>query len=206
VKLRRSSSEPTPAIDADVAVETLPGKGRPTPKRRDTAPKRQPMSAPRTTKEANRQRKQLDAQRPKTAGAGASSATQGRSSRELREAMKRGEEGALPRRDKGPVRRLARDWVDTHFMASNYLLLVFPLLLFAGSIPNRIGTYLTIGLFVLFALEWVWTGRRIHALALSRFGKVTEKPWVLGMYAAQRSFMPRRWRMPQATLRRGDTI
>ena len=51
--------------------------------------------------------------------------------------------GKLPKRDKGPVRKLARDWVDTHFMFSNYLLLVFPLLLVAGYIPAHLGTYLS---------------------------------------------------------------
>ena len=49
-----------------------------------------------------------------------------------------------------------------------------------------------------------WVGRRIHAIALSRFGTVKEKAWVLGLYAGQRAFMPRRWRAPQSTLRPGD--
>jgi hypothetical protein len=176
------------------------GKGRPTPKRRDTAPKRQPVSAPRTAKEANQLRKQQSAQ-ARNAPAGAKLST-----REFREAMRRGDESVLPRRDKGPTRRLARDWVDTHRMASNYLLLAFPLLLLAGYIPAHLGTYITIALFVIFAVEWIWVGRKIHALAVSRFDNVTEKPWVLGLYAGQRSFMPRRWRAPAATLRIGDKL
>jgi Protein of unknown function (DUF3043) len=200
VSLLRKST-PAPEPEPEPVVEAVAGKGRPTPKRRDIAPKRQPMSAPRTTKEANRLRKQQSAEARKNP-----SSAKALSTREYREALRRGDESVLPRRDKGPVRRLARDWVDTHHMASNYLLLAFPLLLFAGYIPNHLGTFVTIGIFVLFAVEWLWTGRRIHALAVSRFDTVTEKAWVLGMYAGQRSFLPRRWRAPQATLRRGDKI
>jgi hypothetical protein len=201
---RRSSPEPevTPVEDTGLSAG---GKGRPTPKRRDVAPKRQPMSAPRTTKEANRQRKEQTAQAKRSPNSVKPNAiNQKLSTREFRQRMREGDESVLPKRDKGPVRKLARDWVDTHFMISNFLLLTFPLLLFAGAIPNRLGTYVTIAAFVAFALEWVLTGQRIHALAVKRFGKVTDKPWVLGLYAGQRAFMPRRWRVPGSSLRHGD--
>jgi hypothetical protein len=198
VKLLRKSNPapepaPTPIIDSGA------GKGRPTPKRRDTAPKRQPISAPRTAKEANQLRKQQ-------ATSSKTSAAKAMSTREYREALRRGDESVLPRRDKGPVRKLARDYVDTHWMFSNYLLLVFPLLLVAGYIPAHLGTYLTVGLFAIFAIEWMWVGRKIYTLATSRHDTVTDKGWVLGLYAGQRAFMPRRWRSPQATVRRGDAI
>ncbi|HEY2298214.1 MAG TPA: DUF3043 domain-containing protein, partial [Jatrophihabitans sp.] len=192
--LRKPSSAPEPTPEP--VVEPVAGKGRATPKRRDTAPKRQPMTAPRTSKEAAQLRKQ-QATQTRNAPAAAKMGT-----REYREALKRGDESVLSRRDTGPVRRLARNWVDTHHLASNYLLLVFPLLLFAGSIPDHLGTYFTIGLVVIFAVEWLWVGRRIHALAVSRFDQVTEKPWVLGLYAGQRAFLPRKWRSPGATVRR----
>jgi hypothetical protein len=179
-------------------------KGRPTPKRRDVAPKRQPVSAPRTSKEANQLRKQ---QAPQAArGRGAAPSGKKLTTREYREALRRGDESVLPRKDKGPVRKLTRDWVDSHLLFSNFLLLALPLLLFTSYIPDRIGQYVTIGLFVLFAIEWLWIGRRVHALASTRFDKVVDKPWVLGLYAGQRAFLPRRWRAPQATVRRGDKV
>jgi hypothetical protein len=193
-------SKPVPEPEPAPAIDSAPGKGRATPKRRDSAPKKQPVSAPRTAKEANRLRKQQTTQARKAPGAKAMS------TREFREAMRRGDESVLPRRDKGQVRKLARDWVDTHWMFTNYLLLVFPLLLVAGYLPNHLGTYVTIGLFALFAVEWLWTGRRIHNLAVARYGATKDKPWVLGLYAGQRAFMPRRWRQPGATVRRGDKI
>ncbi len=192
-------STPAPEPEPAPEIEAVVGKGRPTPKRRDSAPKRQPMSAPRTAKEANRLRKQQSAEVRRNPNSAKAVST-----REQREAMRNGEEWALLKRDKGPVRRLARDWVDTHRMASNFLLLAFPLLLFAGYLPAHVGTFVTIGLFVLFAVEWVWTGNRIHKIAVERFGNVAEKSWVLGLYAGQRSFLPRRRRQPKATLRPGD--
>jgi hypothetical protein len=208
VSLLRKST-PAPEPEPAAAVETSgPGgsvtKGRPTPKRRDVAPKRQPVSAPRTTKEANQLRKQNIAAGRSTSTGGGGRA--GMSTKEFREAMRRGDESVLPRRDKGQVRKLARNYVDTHFLFSNFLLLMFPLLLLTGQIPNHLGTYLTIGFFVLFAIEWLWVGRRIHSLAVARFGEVVDKPWVLGLYAGQRAFMPRRWRQPAATLKRGDPL
>lgn len=190
---------------AEVAEPTLPaealGKGRPTPKRRDSTPKRQPIAAPRTTKEANRWRKQQSAQVRK-----GPTTTKQLSGREYREALRRGDESVLPRRDKGDVRRLARDWVDSRRMASNYLLLAFPLILLASSykLPHGLSTYLTVAIMVLFFCEWTYAGRRIHAIAVSRFDNVTDRPLSLALYAGQRAFLPRRWRAPAATLRPGD--
>jgi len=193
-------SKPVPEPEPAPVLDTAPGKGRATPKRRDSAPKKQPVSAPRTAKEANRLRKQQTAQARKAPGA------KSLSTREFREAMRRGDESVLPRRDKGQVRKLARDWVDTHFMFTNFLLIVFPLLLVAGYLPNHLGTFVTIGLFALFGIEWLWTGRRLHKLAVERYCATNDRPWVLGLCAGQRAFMPRRWRQPGAVARRGDKI
>jgi hypothetical protein len=204
--LRKSTPgppDPEPAVEDEASTGPAgsASKGRPTPKRRDIAPKRQPLSAPRTAKEASRLRKQ-QAALPRSARPAAKKM----STREYREALRRGDESVLPRKDRGPVRKLARDWVDTHFLVSNFLLLALPLLLFTSYIPYHVGQYATLALAVMFAIEWLWTGRRIHALASSRLDKVVDKPWVLGLYAGQRAFLPRRWRAPAATLRRGDKI
>jgi len=200
VKLQRKGNPVTEPVAPTEAPR--PGaKGRPTPKRREAAPKRQPLAAPRTTKEASRWRKQQNTQTRKGPAAGKPMSTQ-----EYRAAMRRGDEAVLTRRDKGPVRKLARDWVDSHIMLSNYLLLAFPLLIFAGALPDRIGTFALLFVFGLFGVEWLWTGRRIHALATSRMDRVADKPWVLGLYAGQRAFLPRRFRTPEAKVKRGDTI
>lgn len=198
--LRRGVSEPE-AVEPEPA-EVVIGKGRPTPKRRDAAPKRQPVSAPRTRKEASRWNKQ-QATATKAAAPKLNTA-------QYREALRRGDPTVLPRRDRGPVRKLARDWVDSHHMVSNFLLVLFIPMLAAAFIRVKALAYVmdaaVIVLLVVFALEWYITGRRIRALAVSRGIEVREGPMVIGLYAGTRAYMPRRFRMPTPVLRPGDQI
>ncbi len=201
MKLQRKGTTAIEPVAPEPAAEVV-GKGRATPKRRDTAPKKQPIAAPRTTKEANRLRKQQSAQARKRPAGGKAMNT-----REVRAAMKRGDESVLLRRDKGPVRRLARDWTDSHRLASNYLLIALPVVFVGGNLlRSHLATYLTLAVFLLFAVEWFWAGRRIHTLASARFERVSDKAWVLGFYAGQRAMMPRRWRTPEPKVSPGDKI
>jgi len=196
--LRRRSVAPEPESAPEDASDVVLGKGRPTPKRRDTTPQRGPVSAPRTRKEAAQWQKQ-QATRSRTTGRSGKLSGQA-----YREALKRGDPDALPKRDRGPVRKLARDWVDSRRMLSNYLLILFPLLIVGYFIP-----YLNIavfGLLLVIVVEWYLAGRRIRTLAASRLDDVREGPWQLGFYAGSRAYMPRRWRMPGPQVRIGESI
>jgi Protein of unknown function (DUF3043) len=197
--LRRRSVGPEPeSTPEEPTPDVVMGKGRPTPKRRDTTPQRGPMSAPRTRKEAAQWQKQQSA-RSRTTGRGGKLSGQA-----YREALRRGDPDALPKRDRGPVRKLARDWVDSRRMFSNFMLVLFPLLLVGYFIP-----YLNIAVFALLlavVAEWYLAGRRIHALAVSRLDDVREGPWSLGFYAGSRAYMPRRWRMPAPQVSVGESI
>ena len=196
--LRRRSVAPEPESAPEEPSDVVLGKGRPTPKRRDTTPQRGPVSAPRTRKEAAQWQKQ-QATRSRTTGRGGKLSGQA-----YREALKRGDPDALPKRDRGPVRKLARDWVDSRRMLSNYLLILFPLLIVGYFIP-----YLNIavfGLLLVIVVEWYLAGRRIRTLAASRLDDVREGPWQLGFYAGSRAYMPRRWRMPGPQVRIGESI
>ena len=104
---RRTNSEPeTPTPDVKAG-----GKGRPTPTRKEAeAAARARAKVPRTRKE------QAAAQR----------AARGDTSRKMREAMKTGDEKYLPARDRGPVRRFIRDFVDSRF---SFIELMVPLLI-----------------------------------------------------------------------------
>ena len=141
--------EPVPANSAGAS------KGRPTPKRRTkSAP---PVPAPRTRKEAVAWQKE-HAAKAKVAG------QRKLTPAEYKQAMRNGDPAVLPRRDQGPVRQLARDYVDSHRMGSNYLLLLFPLMVIGYFYPPlQISTLL---LFALFAAEWMYTGYRIRRLAV----------------------------------------
>ncbi len=191
------SPEPESAPEEPTS-DVVMGKGRPTPKRRDTTPQRGPVNAPRTRKEAAQWQKQ-QASRSRTTGRGGKLSGQAH-----REALRRGDPDALPRRDRGPVRKLARDWVDSRRMVSNYMLILFPLLVVGFAVP--VVNIAVFALLLVVVAEWYLAGRRIRALALSRLDSVPEKSWQLGFYAGSRAYMPRRYRMPGPQKRIGESI
>jgi hypothetical protein len=176
------------------------GKGRPTPKRRETAPARGPVTAPRTRKEAYARQKD-QARQTRTAR---HTPSENMTVAQRRALLRSGDESVLPRRDQGQTRKLARDWVDSHRMASNYLLLLFPLMIVSYLIPYL--QFLVLGAFLLLIVEWNITGRRIRKLAVDRFGKADGGPMAVGFYAGSRAYLPRRWRLPAPRVQRGEEI
>jgi len=195
---------PTDTADATIEAERTSApagpaagapKGRPTPKRRTNSTP--PPPAPRTRKEAAAWQRQQGA-RAKVAGQRKMTPT------EYREALKAGDPRVLPRRDQGPVRALARDWVDSRRMASNYLLLLFPLMLVGYAIPPlQIATLL---LFFALLAEWIITGTRIRKLAQARGIETRENAISLGFYAGSRAYFMRKWRRPIPRLNLGDPV
>ncbi|MCU1677924.1 MAG: hypothetical protein JWM93_2682 [Frankiales bacterium] len=106
------------------------GKGRPTPKRSDAERgRRQPIAAPSTGKEAAKLRR-LEAaeQRQRT-----------------RLALASGDEEGLPARDRGPIRRYVRDFVDARLSVSEWFLPV--------AVP-------------LYAVALIGTGKPVGSLAM----------------------------------------
>ncbi|HEY8300469.1 MAG TPA: DUF3043 domain-containing protein [Jatrophihabitans sp.] len=194
---RRAEVEAEPEV---VEQEPGGGKGRPTPKRRDTVGVRGPVSAPKTRKEAYaRQRELAKTQRTaqRTPAANLTVA-------QRRELLRQGDPSVLPRRDRGQTRALARDWVDSRRMASNYLLILFPLIIIGYAIP--IMQIVVLALFLGLLVEWYLAGRRICALARDRFGKAEGSPLSVGFYAGARAYLPRKWRLPAPRVERGDEI
>jgi hypothetical protein len=198
----RSSSDLTDAVvEPEPAVVGGP-KGRPTPKRRDSSVRTAgPVpKAPQNRKEA------MAWQRQQRAAAKASPAVK-MDKTEYRAAMRAGDEKVLPARDKGPVKSLARDYVDSRRMMSNFLFFLLPLVLLSTAIPAL--SILSVSSLVLLAIifvEALINGRKIRRLAQERFGKVKESPLTLGFYCASRASMPRRWRLPATRVSLGDTI
>ncbi|HEY2167082.1 MAG TPA: DUF3043 domain-containing protein [Jatrophihabitantaceae bacterium] len=198
--LPRRPDQPAAADVPTEAPSALSGKGRPTPKRREAAPTRGPVTAPKTRKEAYARQKQQTRQ-TRTARRTPSESL---SPQQRRALLRSGDESVLPRRDQGQTRKLARDWVDSHRMASNYLLLLFPLMILSYVLPYA--QFLVLGAFALLILEWNITGRRIRKLAIERFGKADGGPMTIGFYAGSRAYLPRRWRLPSPQVQRGDQI
>ena len=197
---RKSSADQAAPAESELA-ESLPvvagnaPKGRPTPKRRTKSSP--PAPAPKTRKEAAAWQKQ-HAAKAKVAG------QRKLTPAEYKDAMKAGDPRVLPRRDQGPVRQLTRDYVDSHRMASNYLLLLFPLM-FAGFILPLL-QLVTLVLFGLLIVEWMVTGTRIRRMAAERGHATRESSVALGFYAGSRAYFPRRTRRPLPRVQLGEQI
>jgi hypothetical protein len=188
------------AESASPDTVAAPGrKGRPTPKRRESQGRRGPVTAPKTRKEAYaRQRELAKEQKANRASA------KPRTVAEQRAALRAGDPSVLPRRDQGKTRKLARDYVDSHRMLSNYLLWLFPIMI-AGVVFPAVQIVVLV-VFLALLVEWWITGRRIRALALKRFGETQGNNMSIGFYAGTRAYLPRRWRLPAPQVERGQEI
>lgn len=180
-----------------------PGKGRPTPKRRD-AQKRRRQAVPTNPKEAAKLRRE-----------------RARETRALqRKALLSGDEKHLPARDAGPAKRLARDLVDTRFTLGQAFFGLILVTLFAAiatqpstkkvngkavAQANSAGALVTLlSIVVLIAVftDSIRLGRRARREVEQRFG-VQQSVGITG-YAAMRAMQPRRLRRPPPALKRGD--
>lgn len=172
---------------------TTPAKGRPTPKRSESERRRRnPTAAPADRKAATRQTRTRD-----------------RTERSRKyDAMKRGEEWALSPRDKGPIRGLTRDYVDSKRRFSEfymYILLVLFVLLFASKTAVGALLYpLVLVLVLVIIIEGTLTSRGLRKLAAQRYpGQSTRG---VTMYAIMRSLQIRRLRMPTPRVKPGDKV
>lgn len=168
------------------------GKGRPTPKRSEAERRRRYTLAPEDRKAAAKQSRTRD---------------RGDRARKT-EAMRRGEEWALPAKDKGPVRALARDYVDSKRRFSEfymYGLVVLLILLFLRS--PVIQTVLPVVLIVMVLVmvgEGFWIGRKVATLAAERYpGQSTRG---IKMYSGMRALQIRKLRFPKPRVKPGESI
>lgn len=196
---RRTGEEPEPEV-VDTDLDSDAGKGRPTPKRRDSVGPRGPVTAPQTRKQAYARQKRI----AKSQKAARNTPSAQLTAAQRRQLMRAGDPSVLPRRDQGPTRKIARDYVDSHRLASNYLLLLFPLILVGWVLP-----LLQIAVLVVFfglLVEWYLMGRRIRRIATERTGSADGGNMTIGFYAGSRAYIPRRWRLPAPQVGIGDKI
>jgi hypothetical protein len=199
--VKRRSSAPEPV--EDLAPAKLGGKGRPTPQRRDIGGARGPLSAPKTRKVAAARQTELARRQRDAAKVSRSTMTPA----QRRAALRSGD--ILARRDQGETRRLARDYVDSHRLFSNYLLLLFPIMILSYVAPRTwawVVQILVLAVFVSLLIEWYAVGRRIRRLALERHGEAQGSAMSIGFYAGSRAYLPRRWRLPAPQVGMGDPI
>ncbi|MCW2792040.1 MAG: integral rane protein [Nocardioides sp.] len=186
---RRTKSE-TPA---EAAITKAGGKGRPTPTRREAeAAARARAKVPRTRKET------AQAQR----------AARSESSQNIRAAMKAGDERFYLARDKGPVRRFVRDFVDSRF---SFIELMVPLLIvtmvmgYSGSDQLRsIGNTVLLGTILLVIVDMVILRLRLRRQLTRRFPDEPLKGTTY--YAVTRALQMKFMRLPKSKVKIGQEL
>jgi hypothetical protein len=168
-------------------------KGRPTPKRKESQSKRIVSSlAPASSKEEKKRARE-----------------QARASRNAsRMAYLRGEESAMPLRDRGPAKRFVRNLVDSRKSIGEYLLPIIFVVLVLSILPIKamqLGALaLMYGLLITVAIDGVFLSRKIKREVLIRFPDAQTKG--LGRYGWLRSTQMRRLRTPHPQTKPGDSI
>ena len=187
-------------------------KGRPTPKRSEAARKRGPVApAPMTAAEARRRRKELGRPKLTREERKAEKISRRADMSQRREKMMAGEDAYLLPRDKGPVRRFARDVVDSRrnvlglFMPAA-LGLIFVMLAVPSVQVQRLLSPAMLVLVLIMVIDGLIVGRKVNRLVNEKFPNNTESGWKLGFYAASRASQLRRMRAPRPQINRGDKV
>jgi hypothetical protein len=199
LRRRVSGATATPDKEQAASADQSPkaaGKGRPTPKRSEVErARRQPYTPPPTDRKAaaGQQRERRRAEQKRRT-----------------DAMKRGEEWAMPARDRGPVRALARDYVDSRrFIVSEYILfgvfaLIFIIFAFGSTKNSAFVLYVELGILAVIALESLYYGTQVMRLAKRRLPGESTRGII--WYVAKRSLRLRASRIPPARVQRGESI
>ncbi|MGL5808593.1 MAG: DUF3043 domain-containing protein [Nocardioides sp.] len=191
----RRSKEPEAAPDNPADDATAPGaksagsapKGRPTPTRREAeaAAKLRATGGSLSPKQSRKQR-----------------------AAQVREGMRTGDERFLLERDKGPVRRFIRDYVDTRFTITELML---PILMITWAMTfsrspalMRASTGIVFGCLLVVIYDFVMLRIRIRREVAQRFPDASMKGNV--HYAAIRLLQVRPLRRPKPQVKIGQAL
>lgn len=191
MKLFKKRDEPAAGPAASEAPVKPGGKGRATPKRKEAEARRHRPVVPADRKAAKREARAL----------------QDEAWQRQRRAMVTGDERYLPARDKGPVKRYIRDYIDARYSVGELFLPLSILLIVvvfgfssASSGTTTASFFLMLGLYAVFFLAigdaimcW-WLLRRKLVAAFGR--DEVRAAGTIFWYIFSRCFNLRRWRQP----------
>lgn len=197
-----------------------PPKGRPTPKRREVELERgiiggQSLAPTDSYGQARQKRKEFKSSMSKEEFKAYKQKERDerlKRQRANQAAMDRGEEAFLMDRDKGEVRRYARDWVDARRFVSNFVMPVAIALLVIMLVGNFFPEFAATAsmfamlLMLVFLIEGVTLGRRVNKAVRAKFPETTETGFGLGYYSYSRAVQPRKWRTPRARVEIGADV
>jgi hypothetical protein len=205
-KADETEAKQSPETPAQTKSPAQTGKGRPTPKRSEAERRRYQSIQGGTTSGRGVPR---DPTRKLTPEEKAREKEQARQRRaEQAAGARRGDERYLPVRDRGPVKQLARDYVDGHRRPSEYYMYALIILIVALFTRNQVlETYvapLVFALIAVIAIDGYLINRAVRKLASERCpGESTRG---IAWYATMRAMQIRRMRNPVPRIKPGDEI
>ncbi len=185
-RTEKPAETPTPET-----AEVASGKGRPTPTRKEAEAARRERARAGVDKQAA---KKLLKERRLEAN------------RKMREGMKAGDEQYLPARDKGPVRRFVRDWVDSRISVAEFLLPLLVLIMILQSSGNDTLVSFSTGLWtasiLLLLVDTLWLRFRLRRDLRRKFPDENLKGTTF--YAFIRVLQLRFMRLPKPNVKIGQ--
>ncbi|MFI1863563.1 DUF3043 domain-containing protein [Streptomyces jumonjinensis] len=190
----KTEKAPTDQVTADLSQQSRDPeapKGRPTPKRSEAQTQRRRAATQPLDRKAA-MRRQREARRADLA--------------RQREALASGDERYLPVRDKGPVRRFARDFVDSRFCVAEFFLPLAVVILIMSMIQvgqlQSIALLVWLGVIVMIVIDSIGLGIRLKKQLNERFPDEPKRGAVA--YALMRTLQMRRLRLPKPQVKRGE--
>jgi len=189
---KAASADQASPTDSKQPRDPQAPKGRPTPKRSEAQTQRRSVAnTTLTRKDASKRQRderrvQLEKQRQALSG--------------------RGNERDLPLRDRGPIRKFARDYIDSRFNVAEFFLpmAVVILVLSVVRVPalQNIALLLWLVIIILIVVDTFVNVLRIRKQLAERFPGQDTKGTV--WYSLMRSLQMRRLRLPKPQVKRGE--
>ena len=204
----RTQGTDTPEAPAKSKPPAQTGKGRPTPKRSTAEANRYRTVTGSTT--SGRGPKPAPGSTPKRKRTPEEKARDKADWNKRQLAMKNGEDWALGPRDRGPARKLVRDYVDAHRRPSEYYmyaLILLILALVAGKSDTKFNStvqIILIAIIVVIVVDAVFLRRSVLKLVRQRLPNESTRG--LAFYAIMRALQLRRFRMPAPRVKPGTEV
>ncbi|UQE73643.1 DUF3043 domain-containing protein [Gordonia sp. PP30] len=195
--------------DAKQSGATTPGKGRPTPKRRDSQRRRTgPVAPPPTTRAEARARKKAQKSTLTKEERKELRAERNKARADQREKMMEGDEKYMIARDRGPVRAYTRDLVDSRRNFAG-LFMPFAVVLIVTMMIPSVSQYMSLVMLafvVLMVIDSLILGRLVNKRVRERFPDSTDGGFRLGLYAFTRAMQLRMMRAPRPRVSLGAKV
>ncbi|NGO10496.1 DUF3043 domain-containing protein [Streptomyces sp. HC44] len=190
-KEEKALADKATVTDSNQPRDPQAPKGRPTPKRSEAQPRRRSVAhTPTNRKEAaKRQREDRRAALAKQ-----------------REALASGDERYLPARDKGRVRKFARDFIDSRFCIAEFFLPLAVIILVLSMVQiaqlQNVALLLWLFVIVLIVVDSIGIVIRLKKQLNERYPDEPKRG--AAAYALMRSLQMRRLRLPKPQVKRGE--